>query len=254
MPDEMTKSIKGIFSWEDVLAQRYLRTSPPSTIQFILVLTNPDNHPKYQPNHIQSREQNHGSLNQTNYYPFQPHSPLLAKLSPELRLLIWEYVLGGRCIHIVQWASRRMGYALCPNSDGDGNKGKTCDVCQTGLLSRRACAKRGGKTETRGLLSLLLVCRQMYAPISHAPIWTYTNITAALQIHRSRTHSLHKQHLHNPIYLVPSLPPLTSLTLLTLLTLTHPHKHSSIPMDSTAPVLNPPLRLSRPLASQQRPR
>lgn len=142
------------------------------------VLTDPDNHPRHQPQphprhnheiqHIQHIQNN--SLDQTSYYPFQPHSSLLAKLSPELRLLIWEYVLGGKCIHIVQWANRRMGYVVCPDSDGNGNKdkdkgrkGRMCDVCQTGLPSRRACAKRGTDTASRGLLGVMLVCRQMYA-------------------------------------------------------------------------------------------
>ncbi|BCR91989.1 uncharacterized protein ACHE_70832A [Aspergillus chevalieri] len=156
----MAKSIQGVFSWEDVLAQRYL-----------------NNHPKHQPNHIHIQQQNHETLDQTNYYPFQPHSPLLAKLSPELRLLIWEYVLGGKCIHIVQWANRRMGYVICPDPDpGDKDK-KMCDVCQTGLPSRRACAKRGTETETRGLLGVMLVCRQIYTEAAHI---LYTNNTFSI--------------------------------------------------------------------------
>lgn len=227
---------------------------PLPFIQSILkccVLTSADNHPKHQlqpyPHHdheIQHAHNNEYNLSQTNYYPFQPHSLLLAKLSPELRLLIWEYVLGGKCIHIVQWANRRMGYVVCTDSDGNGNKnthkvkGKVCDVCQTGLPSRRACAKRGTDTGVRGLLGVMLVCRQMYARLPYPLIYGY--ILMRKQIHRSRTHPLHKQRLYNPLDLVPSLSPL--LTLLPVKPIVqHPHP-------------DPPLRLSWPLAPQQRPR
>lgn len=75
-----------------------------------------------------------------------------------------------------------MGYVVCTDADGNGNgdkhkvKGKMCDVCQTGLPSRLSAKRRGGGagTETRGLIGLMLVCRQMYARPMPYPLPPYT--------------------------------------------------------------------------------
>ncbi|OJJ83819.1 uncharacterized protein ASPGLDRAFT_47506 [Aspergillus glaucus CBS 516.65] len=208
----MTKSKQGVFSWEDVLAQRYLNNHPRHQ---------PQPHPRHnhEIQHIQHIQNN--SLDQTSYYPFQPHSSLLAKLSPELRLLIWKYVLGGKCIHIVQWANRRMGYVVCPDSDGNGNKdkdkgrkGRMCDVCQTGLPSRRACAKRGTDTTSRGLLGVMLVCRQIYTEAGHI---LYTNNTFTIPSTWSLPYLLSSHTPPSPkSTLPPSSPWTTNLRSLTL--------------------------------------
>lgn len=71
-----------------------------------------------------------------------------------------------------------------------------------------------------------------------------------MQLYRSSTHPLHKQHLLNPLYLVPTLPPLP-LTLLILILFT---LYRLIKPTAKHPHPNSPLRLPRPLAPQQRPR
>ncbi|EPS30271.1 hypothetical protein PDE_05222 [Penicillium oxalicum 114-2] len=78
----------GIFSWEDVLAQRYQHNKPPPLPQISPRLPAP-----YQP---------------------QPECHLLTRLSLELRLMIWESVLGGHRLHILQRANRQLGHIICP--------------------------------------------------------------------------------------------------------------------------------------------
>ena len=100
----------------------------------------------------------------------QQQSPLLCKLSPELRLVIWENVLGGSRLHIIQRTRRRLGYIVCPETG-------SCEICRGGLPQpvrdggrslalawtesdgpSRESSSTGGEL---GLLSLALTCRQM---------------------------------------------------------------------------------------------
>ncbi|PWY78549.1 hypothetical protein BO94DRAFT_497916 [Aspergillus sclerotioniger CBS 115572] len=141
----MARIKQGVFSWEDVLAQRY-QNNKPST-----------------PN----RSRRHSALGTSTRteWTLQPQSSLLAKLSPELRLMIWEMVLGKRRIHIVQRPNRQMGHVVCPQTD-------TCDVCRGGL----PMITPSGRCI---LLALAMTCKQIYSESIHLlytlPIFEFSN-------------------------------------------------------------------------------
>lgn len=59
--------------------------------------------------------------------------------------MIWEMVLGGMRIHIIQRPNRRMGHVVCPQTSA-------CDICRGGLP---------GTKESAGLLALSMTCKQM---------------------------------------------------------------------------------------------
>ncbi|RAK97817.1 uncharacterized protein BO80DRAFT_427875 [Aspergillus ibericus CBS 121593] len=125
----MARIKQGVFSWEDVLAQRYQNNKPP---------TLPRRRYSIQTQRTDTR---------TLWTP-QPQSTLLTKLSPELRLMIWELLLGGMRIHIVQRANRQMGHVVCPQTGA-------CDVCRGGLPGMKEVD--GGR-----LLALARTCKQIY--------------------------------------------------------------------------------------------
>lgn len=83
----------------------------------------------------------------------QLQSSLLATLSPELRVMIWEQVLGGMRIHIIQRADRRMGHVACPASEA-------CDICRGGLPPS-SCKESRPHIPSSSLLALPLACKQM---------------------------------------------------------------------------------------------
>ncbi|KAJ5338149.1 hypothetical protein N7452_004877 [Penicillium brevicompactum] len=131
----MARMKPGVFSWDDVLAQRYQSNKPPALPHRRTIETP-------QP---------------------QPQSRLLARLSPELRLMIWGFVLGG---------GKRLGHVICPCSPYEDVKASKhsrqrsdniCDVCHgTGIPQP---AKEGEFARSRNkvmLLSLALTCRQIY--------------------------------------------------------------------------------------------
>jgi hypothetical protein len=81
----------------------------------------------------------------------QPQSLLLNKLPPELRLAIWEIVLGNLRLHIIQRSHRRLGCVVCPQQD-------SCDICRGALLQP---VKNPETCSNMNLLSLLVTCKQM---------------------------------------------------------------------------------------------
>lgn len=69
--------------------------------------------------------------------------------------MIWELVVGGLRIHIIQRINQRLGYLICPL------EAEPCDLCDgTGLPQP---AKIGGLDfGIRNLLGLPKTCKQMY--------------------------------------------------------------------------------------------
>ncbi|KAJ6044086.1 uncharacterized protein N7446_002283 [Penicillium canescens] len=153
----MTRT-KGVFSWEDVLAQRY-QSNKPSPL--------PRTHPQ-----IQCPQP-------------QPQSRLLARLSPELRLMIWEYVLGGQRIHIIQRSRQRLGHVVCPvpldveastsspsasasaspspsTHHTSRNTELYCEVCHGGGIPQPAKEADLARRKKSMLLGLALSCRLIY--------------------------------------------------------------------------------------------
>lgn len=91
----------------------------------------------------------------------QRNCSLLTKLSPELRLLIWELVLGGLRLHIIQRTNRRLGHIVCPASD--------CDTCECSGLSQPA--KDGDlRYDRQNLLGLSKTCNQMCIGYKNIPL------------------------------------------------------------------------------------
>lgn len=96
----------------------------------------------------------------------QPQCRLLSRLSPELRLLIWECALGSRRLHIIQRSGQRLGHVVCPLSTASDKTRAVqhCEICVgTGIPQP---AKEGDLCRGRNgdmLLGLALTCRQMYA-------------------------------------------------------------------------------------------
>ncbi|CAL5870103.1 uncharacterized protein PFLUO_LOCUS4338 [Penicillium psychrofluorescens] len=131
----MARIKQGVFSWEDVLAQRYQSNKPPPLPRTPRTSSPP------QP---------------------QPQSRLLARLSPELRLIIWEFVLGGHKLHIIQRCGRRLGHVVCPDEE-------SCEICHGNGIAQPV--KEAGPVLSRPgreiILALPLACRQMYSESIH---------------------------------------------------------------------------------------
>ena len=151
----MARTKQGVFSWEDVLAHRYQSTYIPVTSHSphsgntLTTHRSPDNKPSGLPRSrrysaVQSQRMSSKPDTRTEW-AIQSQSALLARLSPELRLMIWEMVLGGMRIHIVQRQNRRMGHIVCPQTSA-------CDICRGGLPGMKVSA---------GLLALSMTCKQM---------------------------------------------------------------------------------------------
>jgi hypothetical protein len=127
----------------------------------------------------------------------QPKCAILTRLSPELRLIIWEMVLGGHRLHIIQRSGQRLGHIICPlcpeggartrsrsspgprsrldfsnkitiaRGVGDRDRDTFCEICQGAGIAQPV--KEGDSwgfgvagRNRNGLLGLVLTCRQMY--------------------------------------------------------------------------------------------
>lgn len=82
---------------------------------------------------------------------YQAESLMLTKLSPELRLMVWEEALGGFRLHIIQRSHRRLGHVICPLSE-------SCEICRGGLPQP---VRDGEAPSEWNLLSLPMTCKQM---------------------------------------------------------------------------------------------
>ena len=157
----------GVHSWEDVLAQRYQSTSvgwhsrpakainhsTRNGIRLISVFSDdkPSSLPRYRRRKGNIRGPAPRGLDISQTPDQQPQCVLLQTLPPELRLVIWEMVLGGLRLHIIQRSKRRLGCVICPR------KG-TCDICR-GVLQQPV---KGAETCSNvNLISLLVTCKQM---------------------------------------------------------------------------------------------
>lgn len=100
----------------------------------------------------------------------QLQSRLLSRLSPELRVMIWEMVMGDKRLHIIQRSQQRLGHIVCPLSIS-ATSAKTrcqtresfCEICHGGGIPQPV--KEGDLMRGRDgdmLLGLPLACRQMY--------------------------------------------------------------------------------------------
>ncbi|BCS24166.1 uncharacterized protein APUU_40610S [Aspergillus puulaauensis] len=144
----MARIKQGVFSWEDVLAHRYQNNKPAGLPQ-----------PRRQ-SALSSRNQSQTRQSETKLcWDVQLQSSLLATLSPELRVMIWEQVLGGIRIHIIQRADRRMGHVVCPASGA-------CDICRGGLPPS-SCKESPPHIPSSSLLALPLACKQIYSESIH---------------------------------------------------------------------------------------
>ncbi|OJJ02449.1 hypothetical protein ASPVEDRAFT_53136 [Aspergillus versicolor CBS 583.65] len=144
----MARIKQGVFSWEDVLAHRYQNNKPAALPR-----------PRRQ-SALSSQSQSQTRQSETNLcWDIQLQSSLLATLSPELRVMVWEQVLGGMRIHIIQRADRRMGHIVCPALEA-------CDICRGGLPPS-CCKESRPHIPGSGLLALLLTCKQIYSESIH---------------------------------------------------------------------------------------
>ncbi|KAF2183229.1 hypothetical protein K469DRAFT_751787 [Zopfia rhizophila CBS 207.26] len=93
--------------------------------------------------------------------PSQPQSWLLVKLPAEIRLMIWEYAIGGQKIHIVS-KYRRLGHVICTPEYWEENRCK-----RPGLRASSYMLTYGSLPSTKQLAdwnmcNLLRACRQIY--------------------------------------------------------------------------------------------
>ncbi|KAA8647392.1 hypothetical protein EYZ11_001624 [Aspergillus tanneri] len=139
----MARIKQGVFSWEDVLAQRYQNNKPSALPRLRKHSALPNRSLAPSPTQKQP---------DTRLVWTVSDSLLLSKLSTELRLMVWEMVLGGMRIHIVQRSNRRMSHVVCPRT-------ATCEICRGGLP-----IIRDGNTV---LMALPLVCKQIYCESIH---------------------------------------------------------------------------------------
>ncbi|RAO67037.1 uncharacterized protein BHQ10_003049 [Talaromyces amestolkiae] len=136
----------GVHSWEDVLAQRYQNDKPSSL-------------PRYRRRKGNIRGPAPRGLDISQTPDPQPQCHLLQTLPPELRLVIWEMVLGGLRLHIIQRSKRRLGCVICPSPQKD-----TCDICR-GVLQQPV---KSAETHSNvNLIALLVTCKQIYRESIH---------------------------------------------------------------------------------------
>ena len=84
----------------------------------------------------------------------EPKSGLLTKLFAEIRLMIWESVIGRLKLHILS-QDGKLGYLICKHP---------CLACYYGssMLHYIGSFSAQGRRAEGGLLSLLRTCRQVY--------------------------------------------------------------------------------------------
>ncbi|KAL1998185.1 hypothetical protein VTN02DRAFT_6686 [Thermoascus thermophilus] len=130
---------QGVFSWEDVLTQRYQSNKPPAL-------------PRPRRRTLAGRSQPPRADDTRQDAVSQPETCLmLTKLSPELRVMVWEEALGGFRLHIIQRSRRRLGHVICPLSE-------SCEICRGGLPQP---VRDGEAPSGWNLLSLPMTCKQM---------------------------------------------------------------------------------------------
>ncbi|KAJ0419251.1 hypothetical protein BJY00DRAFT_164823 [Aspergillus carlsbadensis] len=146
----MARIKQGVFSWEDVLAHRYQNNKPSP-------LPRPRRQSALSGRSQSQPKQPDSKLN----WDVQLQSSLLTKLSPELRVMIWEQVLSGMRIHIIQRSDRRMGHVVCSLTDA-------CDICRGGLPPSGCSSSKAGDSRTVShLLALPMACKQIYSESIH---------------------------------------------------------------------------------------
>ncbi|KAE8149361.1 hypothetical protein BDV25DRAFT_156448 [Aspergillus avenaceus] len=153
----MARIKQGVFSWEDVLAQRYQNNKPTALSRSRRAST------------LSGRTQTEKQPNPAQHRNMQRQCSLLTRLCPELRLMIWEMVLGGQRIHIVQRPDHRMSHVVCPLTDA-------CDICRGDVPQ----PVKGRKAQSIGhLLSLPITCKQIYCEsirmLYHLNIFEFSN-------------------------------------------------------------------------------
>ncbi|RDW93941.1 uncharacterized protein DSM5745_01263 [Aspergillus mulundensis] len=131
----MARIKQGVFSWEDVIAHRYQNNKPPAiprprrqSALSTSTSTAPETDPRIS-------------------WDIQPQSALLSNLSPELRVMIWEAVLGGMRIHIIQRSDKRMGHVVCPALEPDA---EPCDICRGGLPPSSSASSSRSRRSSSG--------------------------------------------------------------------------------------------------------
>lgn len=87
----------------------------------------------------------------------QSLSPLLSKLPPELRFMIWKLCIGGNRIHITgPHYKKYMHGTVCRLQDLNN---ASIEYHNDGL-----CGREDRQADTNGLLSLAMTCRKMSVP------------------------------------------------------------------------------------------
>ncbi|KAL3474729.1 hypothetical protein BJX99DRAFT_231216 [Aspergillus californicus] len=152
----MARIKQGVFSWEDVLAHRYQNNKPTALPR-----------PRRQSALSSGRNQSQPKQPDTRLaWDVQLQSSLLAKLSPELRVMVWEQVLGKMRIHIIQRGDRRMGHVVCPlTTMSQVTAADACEICRGGLPPS-GCSKDGLRV-MGDLLALPMACKQIYSESIH---------------------------------------------------------------------------------------
>lgn len=163
----MARTKQGVFSWEDVLAQRY-QSEYPATSRCSSKDSGTQTHSCYATgNKPPPLSRPRRRIPNPSQFQYQCH--LLSRLSPELRLMIWEYVLGScQRIHIVQRSGQRLGHVVCPLgtfSESVKTRGNPyCEICTGNGIPQPVKDGDLNRGRTRDmLLGLALTCRQMYA-------------------------------------------------------------------------------------------
>lgn len=99
--------------------------------------------------------------------------------------MIWEMVLGGQRLHIIQRNNQRLGHIVCPSGTHTPTsdkvktrqaRGPSCEICDGHGIPQPV--KEGDLSYTRRtakLLSPALTCRQMYEDRTRNPSLTYPN-------------------------------------------------------------------------------
>ncbi|KAJ5988721.1 hypothetical protein N7481_003931 [Penicillium waksmanii] len=124
----MARMKHGVFSWEDVLAQRYQSNKPAPLQHRYRTISTPES-------------------------PAQQPQCRLLSLSPELRMIIWGYALSHLRLHIIQRSPQRLGYIICPLSatgipDKAAHAGSPfCEICQGGGIPP---ARKGSRSSSGG--------------------------------------------------------------------------------------------------------
>ncbi|KAF1958296.1 hypothetical protein CC80DRAFT_28033 [Byssothecium circinans] len=114
----------------------------------------------------------------------QKHSRLFSRTPTEIRLVIWEYAIGGQNLHIIS-KYRRLGHTVCDDQYWDEMRSERPSLRASSYMFTYASLPMTKRPAERSLRSPLVTCRQAYEETvgtpyrsNTFPFWDLRTITS----------------------------------------------------------------------------